>query len=56
MFGASKYYNENIKPISKISFNVMGNKKVKLYSAVKNDSFGINLPYSYDNFEPKKGL
>ena len=55
MFGSSKYYNENIKPISKISFNVMGNKKVKLYSAVKNDSFGINLPYSYDNFEPKKG-
>ena len=55
MFGSSKYYNENIKPISKVSFNVLGNNKVKLYSAVKNDSFGINLPYSYDNFEPKKG-
>ena len=24
-------------------------------SAVKNDPFGINLPDSYDNYEPKKG-
>ena len=55
MFGSSKYYNENIKPISKISFSVFGNNQVKKYSAVKNDSFGIDLPYSYDNFEPKKG-
>ena len=51
MFGFSKYYNENVKTLKQISFNVLGNKKVKLYSAVKNDSFGINLPYSYDNFE-----
>jgi DNA-directed RNA polymerase II subunit RPB1 len=55
MFGFSKYYNENVKTVKNISFNLWGNKKVKLYSAVKNDSFGINLPYSYDNFEPKKG-
>ena len=55
MSGSSKYYNENIKPITKVLFNVMGNNEVKSRSAVKNDSFGINLPYSYDNFEPKQG-
>jgi DNA-directed RNA polymerase II subunit RPB1 len=51
----SKFYNENIKTIDSIDFTVYGNNDVKKYSAVKKDPFGINVPYSYDNFEPKKG-
>ena len=48
-------YNEDIVNIEKIQFGIFGNSDVKNYSAVKKDTFGINLPESYDNFEPKKG-
>jgi DNA-directed RNA polymerase II subunit RPB1 len=48
-------YNEDIVNIEKIQFGIFGNREVKNYSAVKKDTFGINLPESYDNFEPKKG-
>jgi DNA-directed RNA polymerase beta' subunit len=41
--------------IDKIQFGIFGNEQVKNYSSVKRDPFGINLPESYDNFEPKKG-
>jgi len=50
-----KYYKEDIKPIKKIEFNIFTNNGVKAYSSVSNDPFGINLPESYDNYEPKKG-
>jgi DNA-directed RNA polymerase II subunit RPB1 len=48
-------YNEDTTSIDKIQFSIFGNDLVKNYSAVKKDPFGINLPESYDNFEPKKG-
>jgi len=51
----SSFYNEEIKNIKRIKFNIFGNKEVKCYSAVKDDPFGINLSDSYDNYEPKKG-
>jgi DNA-directed RNA polymerase II subunit RPB1 len=50
-----KYYSEDIKNIKEIEFNIFTNKEIKRYSAVSNDPFGINLPESYENFEPKKG-
>ena len=48
-------YNEDTTSIDKIQFSIFENDLVKNYSAVKKDPFGINLPESYDNFEPKKG-
>jgi DNA-directed RNA polymerase II subunit RPB1 len=49
------FYNEDIKKINSIEFTLWKNKDIKLYSAVKDDPFGINLPESYENYEPKKG-
>ena len=51
----SKYYNEDVKNIKEIEFTLYTNDKVKKYSAVRNDPFGINVADSYDNYEPKKG-
>jgi len=51
----SKYYGEDIKNIKEIQFGIYTNDMIKKYSAVKNDPFGINVPDSYDNYEPKKG-
>lgn len=51
----SKYYHEDIKQISKIELGIYTNDMVKKYSAVKTDPFGINVPDSYDTYEPKKG-
>ncbi len=51
----SKYYNEDVKNIKEIAFGIYTNDMVKKYSAVRNDPFGINVPDSYDNYEPKKG-
>lgn len=48
-------YNEEIGTIDSVQFGVYGNKEVKRYSAVNKDLYGINLPESYDNSEPKKG-
>ena len=50
-----EYYSEDIKKIEKIEFSIFRNKDVKLYSAVSNDPFGINLAESYESYEPKKG-
>ena len=50
-----EFYSEEIKKIDKIEFSIFKNKDVKLYSAVSNDPFGINLAESYESFEPKKG-
>ena len=55
MSNNSKYYNENIKEIDRIEFNIFSNNEVKKYSSVSKDPFGINVPDSYDNYEPKKG-
>lgn len=51
----SKYYTEDINKIVKVDFSILTNKDVKTYSAVSKDPFGINIPESYDNYEPKKG-
>jgi DNA-directed RNA polymerase II subunit RPB1 len=48
-------HDENVVNIEQIDFSVMSNKIVYDISAVKDDMYGITLPESYDNFEPKKG-
>ena len=55
MGSESQFYSEEIKKISKLEFNIFTNKEIKTYSAVSADPFGINLPESYEGFEPKKG-
>ena len=55
MSTANLWYGEDIAQIDNIEFGIFTNKKVKNYSAVKADPFGINLHESYDNYEPKKG-
>ncbi len=51
----SKFYNEDVKNIKEIKFGIYTNDMVKKYSAVRNDAYGINVPDSYDGYEPKKG-
>lgn len=51
----SKFYHEDVKNIKEIGFGIYTNDMVKKYSAVRNDPFGLNVPDSYDNYEPKKG-
>ena len=51
----SKYYTEDINKVVGVDFSILTNKDVKKYSAVSKDPFGINIPESYDNYEPKKG-
>ena len=46
--------NEDIYPIDRIEFTVFGNQEIKKFSIVSKDSFGINLPETYDNNEPIK--
>jgi DNA-directed RNA polymerase II subunit RPB1 len=48
-------YSEDIKKIEEIEFSVFRNKDIKKYSVVSNDPYGIDLPESYDGYEPKKG-
>jgi DNA-directed RNA polymerase beta' subunit len=49
------YYSEDVKKIIQIEFSIFRNKDVESYSVVSNEPFGINLPESYENYEPKKG-
>lgn len=49
------FYSEDVKKIVSIDFSIYRDKDIKQYSAVSNDPFGINLPESYENYEPKKG-
>jgi DNA-directed RNA polymerase II subunit RPB1 len=48
-------YDENIHHIDSIQFSVFSNDVVKDYSSVSKDEFGIYLPESYENSEPKRG-
>jgi DNA-directed RNA polymerase II subunit RPB1 len=49
------YYNEDVKSIESIDFSISRNKDIKLYSAVRDDPYGIDLAESYESYEPKKG-
>jgi len=48
-------YDEDLHHISKIQFSVFTNDDIKDYSSVTKDTYGINLPESYENSEPKRG-
>ena len=48
-------YDESIHHIQSIQFSVFSNELVKDYSSVTKDEYGIYLPESYENSEPKRG-
>ena len=48
-------YDEDLHHISQIQFSVFTNEDIKDHSSVIKDPFGINLPESYENSEPKRG-
>ncbi len=48
-------YDEKIRPIEHIEFNILGNQEIKRISALGKDSTGLEIPDLYDNLEPKKG-
>ena len=48
-------YDESVYHIDSIQFSVYSNDIVKEYSSVSKDDYGINLPESYENSEPKRG-
>lgn len=48
-------YDEEIRPIDSIEFNILGNKEVQDMSALGKDTNGIDMPDLYDNMEPKRG-
>nr|QFG74671.1 MAG: RNA polymerase Rpb1, domain 5 [Megaviridae environmental sample] len=48
-------YNENIKQIKSIDWNIFTNSLVKKYSCVKAEAFGINKNESYNNYDPVTG-
>lgn len=49
------YYDEDIVPIKRIEFSILGNEEVRLMSALGKDSVGIDIPELYDNMVPKVG-
>jgi DNA-directed RNA polymerase II subunit RPB1 len=53
MDSRSYIYTEDIRPIDRIEFGILGNNEVKRISAL--DPIGIDIPDLYDNSEPKEG-
>ena len=50
----SYIHKEDTCLIDKIEFSIFGNQEIKRYSVI-NDQYGINIPETYDNGEPKQG-
>lgn len=48
-------YDEKIRPIESIEFNIWDNDEIRRVSALGKDSTGIEIPDLYDNLEPKRG-
>ena len=48
-------YDENLYHIKEIQFSVFTNDDVLDNSSTSKDPYGINLPESYENSEPKRG-
>lgn len=48
-------YDESIRPIERIEFNILGNDEIVRISALKSEPNGIEIPDLYDNMEPKRG-
>ena len=48
-------YEEDIRPIERVDFTVLGNDEIRKISALGKDSMGIEIPDLYDNLEPKRG-
>merc|ERR1711907_88251 len=46
---------DQINYIDRIEFGIYGSKEVKSNSSVIKEEYGINLPETYENGEPKRG-
>ena len=55
MDSSTYVYDEDIRPIDSIEFNILGNLEILEISALGKDSIGIDIPDLYDNMEPKRG-
>jgi DNA-directed RNA polymerase beta' subunit len=50
----SYIHKEDTCLIDRIEFSIFGNQEIKRYSVIS-DQYGINIPETYDNGEPKQG-
>jgi DNA-directed RNA polymerase II subunit RPB1 len=48
-------YDDKIRSIESIEFNIWGNEEIRRVSALGKDNYGIEIPDLYDNMEPKRG-
>ena len=48
-------YDDKIRELDRIDFDIYGNREVRNSSVFGKDSQGIDIPDLYDNMEPKKG-
>lgn len=48
-------YDEKIRPIDSMEFNILPNEEIRRMSALGKDTMGIENPELYDNMEPKRG-
>lgn len=55
MDSSTYIYDEEIRPVDRIEFSVLGNEEVLRMSALDKDGVGIDIPDLYDNMEPKPG-
>lgn len=55
MSGNLYTHDDDIEPIYKVEFNILGNDEIRRISALGKDSMGIENSDLYDNLEPKKG-
>ena len=48
-------YDENVRPIDSIEFNILGHPEIRKITALDKDSVGVDIPDLYENQEPKIG-
>lgn len=48
-------YDDRVRPIMEVEFNMLGSKEILAMSALGKKSKGIDVPDLYDNMEPKRG-
>ena len=48
-----QHYDDKIRPIERIEFNILGNDEIKRLSALDKKSKGIDIPDLYDNMDKR---
>lgn len=55
MDSTANIYDEKVRPINEIEFNILGNDEIRRMTVLGKDTLGIEIPDLYDNLEPKRG-